>query len=439
MVYVVLVSHPSTYCGRAYNVPLHYNEDRLCKYIHEVTKNASYAKSFAFRRLIIESTGLASTTVEWAALSDAADFVCNVQLPSYANGDPLGIEWRVATKGTRLPDILKTAGIPVHAAEPPGSNPAPPVRNSYASIVAGASQRAQPVATAGTPTMPSVPPTSSVIQPVPQPPPAETTMTALLQQMLQMQKDQNDRAERRELAQNVFNTKLLDRMNDMMKSSIDQFTKQMQVFHSVLVKVDGRLTTVATQQSVDILQQSVNTLQQRLDTLVQTVTGSPPPPPPAAAQPAPSTRRGRPPSSSPRGRRRTQSVARSVPPQTVVTADRPAADTDPSLEPSPDSEVSPDAAASSIQLTYSLSSTTSSASDTTQVLAPTPILRSLSSSDDTSSELEDGELHLSSTDTNNVTRHTAVDSDGDTAIASTSSADACPIGTEQATAGPWRY
>jgi hypothetical protein len=404
----VLISHPSSYCGRAYNVPHDYDEERLRKYIQEATRSTSYANSFAFRRLTIGSTGLATTTFEWAALSDAADFVCNVQVPNHADGTPIGIEWRVARKGQRLPDILKTAGIPVHP-DPPRSKPASPVRNSYASIVSAGLPRTRPIAAAGTPTLSPAPPASNAAQPTPLLLPADTTTnSALLQQMIQMQATQNE-----------FNTKLLDRMNQMMKSSIDQFTTQMQMLCSVLTRVDGRLATTATQQSVDTLQQSVNALQQSFNTLAQSITGNTPPPlPPAATQPAPSTGRSRATSAPPRrrGRPRVQNVTPAAPPPVVMIADTAAAVTVHSSEPSPNNAVSPDTAASLSQLTYSLSTTSSITSDTTQVLIESPILQSLSSSDDTASDQESDEQCVSSTDTNNVTRQTPRDTDGSSDI-----------------------
>jgi hypothetical protein len=381
----VSISHPSAYCGRVYNVPVHHDAAYMHRYVFEATNNAAQADSFAFRRLFSPSTALPTTTFEWAALSDAADMICNVQIPTYANGDPIGMVWRVATRNKRLPDTLITAGVEHTAVlpRPIGPATAPTMQRNYASIVSSGPYRQPPnapvtiAATVSPPTLPA----STAVHP-PSSPIPDTTITALLRQIEQMQAA----AERREKEQNEFNVKLLDRMSNMMKSSIDQFTNQMQLFHSVLVAQTNALANLTTAVTKPLQSSETD------------------PPPPTPTNHATLTRQRRTSSTATPSRRRQQA---STAPESISLAPVPgpsSTDSAHSSDSTIDGDVSRDGAVIMSQLDYSQTTAVSTASSIASHNPTTSIsLHSLSSSDDSANDPD--ERRITTVDTNNVIIH----------------------------------
>ena len=141
----VSVSHPSVYCGKAYNVPTEYDVNRLRGCVHHVTQNDSFAQSFAFRRILSQTTTFPTTTVEWAALSEAATAVCNVQTHPDATGNRLhGIVWRVAEKGRRLPDTLQASSLTHNNNMQSAPIPSSTMPRSYAAALSASPNRQQP-------------------------------------------------------------------------------------------------------------------------------------------------------------------------------------------------------------------------------------------------------------------------------------------------------
>ena len=108
---MVTTSYPSSYCGKVYNVPIKMNTHSMHNYIWRATRSMAHADSVAVRRIYSPTTNLPTTTMEWAALSDAADAICNVQIPTKAPNQPLGFVLRVATRAIRLPDTLVSVDI----------------------------------------------------------------------------------------------------------------------------------------------------------------------------------------------------------------------------------------------------------------------------------------------------------------------------------------
>ena len=387
----VCVSHPSSFCGRAYNVPTEYDADSLRHYIHLATRNHLFAQSFAFRRLRSPSTGFATTTVEWAALSEAATAVCNVQFPIDGTGIKLyGIVWRVAEKGKRLPDTFLASSLLHNCNIQPVPAGTPTIQRSYAAALSASSNIQQPALVTAARVPPPTLPVTVVPQPVSVTPPTTATDTVLVSKLLQHLEQMQDAATRRERAQNEFNTNLLNRMNDMMKSSIDQFTHNMQLMQTVFTNQSNALASLTA---------TVNRLQ---------VSGASNPPTPHnthQASPAPQRR------STSTVRRRSQQTPSAPPPvqpavlSSASSDDTSLAGTDHRSDPTDDSDTNTNVGMNMSQLTYSQTSVVSATtSDTTQVLAQEISLHSLSSSDDTAPDPEPKEHSIAVTNTNNVAR-----------------------------------
>jgi hypothetical protein len=380
------VSHPSAYCGRAYNVRLDIDEHRLREYISYAT-NESHADSFAFRRLRSRITGLPTTTVEWAALDEAASAIVNVQLPDDSHGKKLGIVWRVAYRHTRLPDELPT-DRPAYDSTQPASKTAPPTQRNYASAVRSGLTRQQPNTTDATVTSSSALPTTNSPQPAQASASSAQTDTTIVATLLRHIEQMQAAAERREKTQNEVNTKLLNRISEVMKASIEQFCSQMQLFQSVLTSHTNVLTNLAA---------AVNAKPPNNSDGTSPPANTQPPTPAHQSQSA----------SSPSSRRRQQTSTVQRPSRPMLNVVTSPMASDHSSDPTgTDIEANVEVAATMSQLIFSQSSTASSvASSITETLVDTVSLHSLTPSDDASANPEPEEPAVTTTDTNNVIRH----------------------------------
>ena len=402
---MVTSSYPSSYCGKVYNVPIEMDAPDMHRYIWRATGSLVHADSIAVRRIYSPMTNLATTTMEWAALSDAADAICNVQIPTKApTNQPLGFVWRVATRTNRLPDTLVSNGASAQLFAP--LPPPPPPHRSYAAAAATGAGTYQQTTTgivvSHNIAAPAPPPQSAPQYDVAHSPP-DHVVTTLLKHIT----DMNKAAELRAKEQNEFNQKLLHQMNTMMKASIDQFANQMQLFHTVLTSHANALTslTMAVNRSMPV------------------AATNPPsvPSTPSARQSSSVRSRTRNTSSSPTQQRVGQRPpVTPVPERSPLRSDATYSQPDHSPVSPVDAEVSPivhDIAteASMLPLTFSLTTTSaSSTSDVPQALAQSLSLHSVTSDADTvlDADADTGIIvdppytTTTTTDSSNVTRHT---------------------------------